>query len=313
VTIGVAAHGAAAGAAVLAALAAVEAVGVGEIRGFAVFAAIEADGRLLRAETQRGGHAALLAELDAGGLRARATASTVAAVISSGPDRPEPLAQFLPGSAAGLVTGHRLPNTAGADGVPVNQAALRLLEAGAAPEEAVTRVIAANPEIDAGLIAVSLDGVAAAETGRVLRRTERGAARLSLRGGAAAVAVLHNAIEPWEGLAALAAGAARAVLEAALPPLPCARLLVGLVLEPGVADALWLDAEGAATRIVSANPGHRTYRGWTSSAVYLGTPVWRDGVRLGIVVGEARCRLEQGRIVEVDPTRPAVAWLPDPE
>ncbi len=42
-----------------------------------------------------------------------------AALMSSGPNRPSPLAQFTPGDArVGLVTGHRLPNTVGAGGDP---------------------------------------------------------------------------------------------------------------------------------------------------------------------------------------------------
>lgn len=310
-TIGIAAHGAGAGRAVLAGLTAVETVGSGEIGGFAVFRAIAADGTPIAAETQRDGAVALLAALDRQGLVSRAEAAPVAALISSGPDRPAPLAQFLAAGPVGLVTGHRLPNTAGADGVPLNLAALRLLEAGAAPAEAVAAVVEANPEVDAGLIAVAPGALASAETGRVGRRTDRGGARLDIRGGAAAgVAVLHNAIEPFEGLAALAAGAARAVLEAALPPLPGFAIAPGTTLDLDVEDGVWLSPDGAVLRIASGNPGLARYQGWTSSAVYLGTPVHQHGRRVGVTVGEARCRLDRGRVVEVDPARPEVRWLP---
>lgn len=310
-TIGIAAHGPAAGGAVLAGLAAVEAVGTGEIRGFGVFAALCPDGTLLRVEVQRGGGEALRTELARLGLTERAGAAPVAALISSGPDRPDPLSQFLPGSAAGLVTGHRLPNTPGADTVPLNVAALRRLEAGADPAAAVSDVTGANPEIDAGLIAVTTRSVALSETRRVGRRNDRGSARLDIRNGAAGIAVLHNAIQPFEGLAALAAGAGRAVLEAALPALPRFRLVPGTTLEPGAADGVWIAPDGAVERIASGNPGHAGYQGWTSSAVYLGTPVFQDGRRAGTTIGEARCRLDRGRIIEVDPDRQDVTWIRD--
>lgn len=307
-TIGIAAFGAGAGRAVLAGLAAVEAVGGGEIRGFGVFRAIAADGAAIDAETQRDGGPALRTSLERRGLLQAAEAATVAAVISSGPDRPEPLAQFLPGSAAGLVTGHRLPNTPGPDGVPLNLAALRRLEAGETPAAAVEAVIAASPEIDAGLIAVAPGALAIAETRRVLRRNDRGCARLILADDAAGVAVLHNAIQPFEGLAALAAGAARAALEAALPPLPAFRIRPGTRIEPAAEDGVWLDEGGTVLRVAGCNPGLVQYRGWTSSAVYLGTPVHVAGRRAGVTVGEARCRLDRGLVEEVDPGRPEVRW-----
>lgn len=310
-TIGIAAFGADAGRAILAGLAAVEAVGAGEIRGFGVFRALAADGTPIDADTQEGGGTALRASLERRGLLATAEATTVAALISSGPDRPEPLTQFLPGSTAGLVTGHRLPNTAGADGVPLNLAALRRLEAGETPDAAAAAVIAGNPEIDAGLITVAPGALGVAETARVLRRNDRGRALLLLPGGGAGVAVLHNAIQPFEGLALLAAGTARGVLEAARPLLPAFRISSGTRVEFGGEDGVWLGEDGTLLRITGGNPGLALYRGWTSSAVYLGTPVHRGGRRVGVTVGEARCRLDGGLVEEVDPSRPEVRWLPD--
>lgn len=310
-TIGIAAFGTAAGRAILAGLAAVEAVGAGEIRGFGVFRAISPDGTLIDAETQDGGATALRAALQAHGLLAAAETAAVAALISSGPDRPEPLTQFLPGSSAGLVTGHRLPNTRGADWVALNLAALRRLQAGESPESALSTVVTGNPEVDAGLIAVAPGALAVAETARVLRRNDRGRALLVLPGGAAGVAVLHNAIQPFEGLAQLAAGVARTVLEAALPPLPAFRIAAGTRIALGTEDGVWLDGDGAVQRIAGGNPGLTLYRGWTSSAVYLGTPVHQGGRRVGITVGEARCRLDRGLVEAVDPARPEVRWQPD--
>ena len=61
-TIGIGAAGPNAGLAVFRALAAAEAVGHGAIGGFAVFAVLTADGRVIRAETQRGGSATLFTD-----------------------------------------------------------------------------------------------------------------------------------------------------------------------------------------------------------------------------------------------------------
>src|SRR5699024_9962606 len=122
-TIGIAAHGPNAGLAVARALAAVEKVATGATRGYAVFAAIDSAGRLHRAETQRGGTATLFVDAEATGVAppAEAAAAHTAGLISSGPDRPAPLTQYVPAEpGAGLVTGHRLPNAAGTSGRPVN-------------------------------------------------------------------------------------------------------------------------------------------------------------------------------------------------
>ncbi|MCD0502879.1 DUF6963 family protein, partial [Bordetella petrii] len=141
-TIGIAASGPRAGAAVRAALLGAELLGRGAIGGFAVYAVLDQDGVLHHCQTQRGGVGQL--DMPSAWLDAR-----VAAAISSGPDRPEPLAQFLPGAnGVGLVTGHRLPNRAGRDGVPLNQAVLARLARGQEPRQAVDAVMTANPEVD---------------------------------------------------------------------------------------------------------------------------------------------------------------------
>jgi hypothetical protein len=88
-----------------------------------VFVAITGDGRVIRAETQRGGTATLFLKGETTGTNPpdEAGASPLAALMSSGPDRPEPLAQFVVADGrAGLVTGHRLPNAAAVSGRPLN-------------------------------------------------------------------------------------------------------------------------------------------------------------------------------------------------
>src|SRR3546814_7427510 len=121
------------------ALSAVGRVGRGDIGGFASFVAISGAGGLLTADTQRGGTATLFG---AKGTPPPAFASArLVALISSGPDRPEPLMQFTPADAAvGMVSGHRLPNTPGVDGRPLNLAVLARLQQGETPDRKSTRL-----------------------------------------------------------------------------------------------------------------------------------------------------------------------------
>jgi len=199
-TLGVAAYGAGAGGAVLSAWAAAETAGSGAIGGFVVFTVLTAAGPI-SIECQRGGLIALHAQ----GIPDEMIHAPVAALITSGPDRPQPLTQFLAAGNSALVTGHRLPNLKGANGIPVNIAALRRIERCTAPQDAVTQVCADNPTLDAGLIAVTRDGIGLAETAEVHKRGDRG--QTLIYGSGRALALLHNSIDPIAGFADLVARA----------------------------------------------------------------------------------------------------------
>ena len=181
-TIGIAAFGPNAGRAVIQALSAVEAVGRGAIGGFVSFVAITASGRVDRLQTQHGGTEMLIRGV-AGSLPPAIAEATIAGLMSSGPDRPEPLSQFTPADGdVGLVTGHRMPNTIGVNGMNLNDEVLQLMRSGHRPLDAVDRVIAANPDGDAGIIALSLDGcIHAADTPSVGRRGDCGRATIGSR------------------------------------------------------------------------------------------------------------------------------------
>ena len=114
-TIGIAVHGPQAARAALAGLEAVEAVGRGAIGGFVSLSVITPGRKLIDLGVQRGGAQAMLAQPG----MAQTDGARLAVLMSSGPDRPEPLSQFTPcDPAAGLITGHRLPNMPGPDGIP---------------------------------------------------------------------------------------------------------------------------------------------------------------------------------------------------
>ena len=221
-TIGIATTGESAGLAAFRALEAVERVARGAIGGFVSFVVISQAGDLLRAETQRGGTGTLFVEGERTGASPPpdVAGARFAALMSSGPDRPAPLAQFTPGdAAAGLVTGHRLPNMPG-DGAEraLNQAVLARLASGADARSAVETELARHPEADAGLIALDRQGrLHAQNSAFVGGRGDLGAALLADDQRGHRVAVLHNAIHPIGGLAALAAGVAMDCMAPARP------------------------------------------------------------------------------------------------
>ncbi|NHC60063.1 DUF6963 family protein [Paenalcaligenes suwonensis] len=144
-----------------------EILGSGAIGGFAVLAVMAEDGTVHYSQTQDGGSHAL--DVDPAWLQCER-----AALISSGPHRPEPLQQFLPSlPGVALMTGHRLPNRPTPQGLPVNQLALQALQRSRSAEQAVQDTVTAYPEYDAGLMAVTVDGqIAYANTARVTRRPD---------------------------------------------------------------------------------------------------------------------------------------------
>ncbi len=194
-TIGIAAFGPHAGAAVLAAWAAAEAAGSGAIGGFAVFTVLTDKSRLLSVECQRGG----LVAIRRNGFPDEMAHAPVAAIITSGPDRPLPLSQFLVAGNSALITGHRLPNLMGADEMPVNNTALRLIEKGMSAKDAVMTVCRDNPSLDAALIAVTRDAIGMAETATVRKRDDRG--QMLVLEQDRGLALLHNSIFPVTGFA----------------------------------------------------------------------------------------------------------------
>lgn len=282
-TIGIAATGPNAGLAIVEALEAVEKIATGAIGGFVSLVAIGLDGQMHRAETQRGGTRGL------GGPAALSEAirtARFAGLISSGPDRPDPLSQFTPARAGvGLVTGHRFPSTPGPEGRPLNEMVLDLMAAGRSPQEAVDTVVQANGQMDAGLIALSLDGaIYGADTAYVVGMPRRGAVTLLSDDGTAAVSVLHNSIVPWRATAALAADVAMAVLSLGPPAHDAMTVRTGLPIRRTHFNAWEIDGAGQATA-VHLGPG------WPQSGTFafgLGplAPVLSGPVRRGTALDE---------------------------
>ena len=325
-TIGIGISGRYAGFAALRGLEAVEAFARGMLGGFVSLAVITRDGQLLRGYTQRGGVYAICYDGVEGPMLVRecpfpgtvsltiplaiATAER-AVLISSGPDRAEPLSQFAPGDpAVGLISGHRLPNMPGSVDQPlaINLACLEQMRAGADPAQAVSDVLTACPAADAGLIAVAGDGrIGIGNSALVERRSDAGACLLAQDG--IRIGVLHNSIFPTHGLAELAAGAALDAIEPADAADFTIRLNAGLVLEVADTPQVTVNAEGVVTRLQVGNPGWST-PSWQGAAAMRDTCVFNgSGQLLGRLVTEAYCQAQDGKLLRCNGQPTAELWV----
>jgi hypothetical protein len=299
VTIGIAAFGPNAARAIVRALSAIEAVGRGAIGGFVSLVAITATGHVERRQTQQGG-SALLFPGGPASMPAIIADARIAGLMSSGPNRPEPLSQFTPADGqVGIVTGHRMPNTIGASGMNVNDEVLERMRGGEAPADAVRRVTAANPDVDAGLIALAIDGsIAAADTSSVARRGDTGRAMIGSASEGAAVAVLHNAIRPHRPIAALAAEIAMDILK---PSDRCDGWITfrkGARALPGLANSVSVGADGLVDSITVENP--RLLVGRWNFGIGYETPVVAANGAVAALVYEPYMVLEDGRLSTID-------------
>ena len=301
-TIGIGASGPNAGRAVYDALAAAEKIGTGSIGGFVTYAAIGAGGEVLRSETQRGGTTTLFIEGETTGIEPPPAIAEAryAAVISSGPDRPGPLDQFVPADPkGGLVTGHRIPPSIGTDGKEMNVATLALLIGGATAIDATERVVGASPEADCGLIAIDMNGGAHfCNTERVKRRPDVGTALRRDEESGAVVAVLHNAIRPYPTVAEVATAIALETMVGAPRPAGWVTINAGISVEMGSENAVHCDGAGIAQRITTTDPAIGE-RGELGAVIYIASTVYLDGKAVGHSMFEPLCPLENGRIVHL--------------
>jgi hypothetical protein len=301
-TIGIGAYGPRAGLAVYRALQSAERVGRGAICGFATYAAIASDGRVFRHQTQRGGSATLFIEGEATGVPPPEDVADAiaAAVISSGPERPEPLSQFLAADAAGgLVTGHRLPNGVSVDGTALNLDTLNHLIAGKSAKEAVDLVIDRNREADVGLLAVDLRGGAySRNSDRVRRRPDLGHARVEDATAGAVVEVLHNAIRPFPATAIIAAGVALDTMRGDPKAAGWITIEAGVPLVLGEENAVHCGKELRAQRVVTTDPTIVKGR-HACAGIYLHSKVYSDDKLIGLTMFEPITAVEDGTITEM--------------
>ncbi len=295
-TVGIGIAGPGAGRAALAALHMVERVGRGMLGGFVSLAALDARGNLHRAETGRGGAAALFA----GAMPEEIANAPRVALISSGPDRLPPLSQFTPATAGlACISGHRLPNMpAVPGGEAVNVLALTAIAQGGAAQDVLDSLLARYPQADAGLIAVTASGeVAMANSALVAKRTDAGA--LMTCDAGLKIAILHNAIFPVKGLAEIAAGAA---IDSCVPADAYdfeISLTAGVPLNASEQTGVEIDGDG---RVIGINGLHKGWLEpiWQGAAAMRGSPVLRGGRQIGTLVSEAYCIAHHGVLRSCD-------------
>ncbi|MEB3213692.1 MAG: hypothetical protein VKL39_20255 [Leptolyngbyaceae bacterium] len=301
-TIAIGAYGEKAGTAIFRALQAAEAVGEGAIRGFVMFAIITPDGSLKRYETQRGGTRTLFTDGETTGVEPPEDVrrAIAAALISSGPDRPQPLSQFLAAdAAAGLVTAHRVPQGPSVNNIPLNIEVLKALQAGQSAQAATESVLSQNPQADVGFITIDTRGNLHVQNApRVQKRSDVGGAYREDASTGAKLAVVHNAIEPHGSLAPLVADIGFRQMVEADPILGWVTLTAGAPVVYGDIDAIDVDAEGKVERIVTSD---RTFtdRARSGVAIYLHSLVRQNGTVLGRTLFEPICVVDKGHLLEM--------------
>lgn len=299
-TIAIGAYGQNAGLAIFKGLRAAEAVAEGAIRGFVMLAVITPDGSLKRYETQRGGTHTLFIDGETTGVEPpeEVKRAIAAALISSGPDRPVPLAQFLTADArAGLVTAHRVPQGPSVNGIPLNIEVLEALKADKSAQEATESVLSQNPFADVGFITIDRHGNLHVQNApRVQKRPDIGFAYREAPETGAKLAVLHNAIEPHGSLAPLVADIGFRQMVEVDPVIGWFTLSVGIPIVYGEGDAVDIDEQGVAIKVVTSD---RTFtdRARSGVGIYLHSLVRQNGRVLGKTLVEPICTVSDGRLL----------------
>jgi hypothetical protein len=192
-----------------------------------------------------------------------------------------------------------MPNTIGAAGIKLNDEVLSLMRSGRSPEKAVEHVVAANPDIDAGMIALSLDGHAfAANTVCVQKRRDIGRAAIGLLEQGAQVIVLHNAIRPHRPIAALASEIAMDVMQPDDRPDGWITFRAGIPLVLGAMNAVGVNSDGVVEAVIVEN--HRLLAGPQSLGIGFEAPVLRHAEAIGVTLYEPYMVVADGRLQTVD-------------
>jgi len=178
------------------------------IGGFTVLAYLDKNGKFKSFETQRGGTRTLFTEGEETGVNPpeELSNSRIAGLIAGGPDRLEPLTQFLAyKDNVGIITGHRIPTYNSVNNKPINQEVLSHIEKGLTANEAIDKVFDENPECDTGLLSIDMKGnIGMRNSEKVLRNIESiGYAKRSNTENR--IEVLLNEIFPHQETAELAA------------------------------------------------------------------------------------------------------------
>lgn len=299
-TIGIGAIGPNAGLAVWKGLNCAERVTSGSIGGFATFAIMDEDQKVHYYCTQRGGSRTLFTFGDSVLTEPpeEVAKASLAAVISSGPDRTEPLTMYLASEdGVGMVTGHRIPSAVGVDGIPVNLQVLALMKEGVTAEQAVSAVMEKNPSVDAGLIAIDVNGSGGMmDSHKVEQRPDHASKTLSA--GDVKVFVLNNEIYPVGITAEVAAAIAFETMTGEREADFRISISAGLKVQFDHQDKIVINDENEAVEIYTSD--RTVLKAETVCVVpYLGSLVIHRGTVIGRLMNEPITLLRDGVIVKL--------------
>ena len=295
-TIGIAAFGPNAALGIISGLDAVEKIGRGAIGGFVSIVALNEKGELIRFASQDGG-AKILFTND---LIYRIKGVRLAGLISSGPNRPEPLSQFIAAKpGVGIVTGHRMPQTKSSNGTALNSLVLQNMEKGMHPQQAIDVVTATHPNADAGFIAFSIDGdIGQGNCALVSMRSDQGLGSLSVNKEVAWVSTIHNSISPSGLIVTLANQVTLDTMLSSDLESEWITIEAGIKLELGAEPRVYVGSNGKINRIIVA---HGDYlKGQRSIGLGDMVPVVSGSTQLGWLGYEPFLIVENGRIKSVD-------------
>lgn len=295
-TIGIAASGRWAGAGILSGLRAVEEVGRGAIGGFVSLAVLTEEQKLLRAETQDGGVQSLFDGPPSDDiLQAR-----WAGLISSGPNRPAPLSQFVAAlPRVGIVTGHRFPQAQTNDGQALNNLVLSIMQAGSPPQDAVDDVIARHPDFDAGFLALSVHGeIGLGNMPAVASLKDQGSLMTRCTETGNRVATLHNAIRPHRAIALLANEVALDEMRFRATRLETITISAGVAIVVGDTPEIVIDNNHKALRVIHPEASDAAEK--TAFGVGDNVRITKLGKMFGWLDQEPFMVVSQGVIVTLD-------------
>jgi hypothetical protein len=316
-TIAIAASGPRAGEAVFRALEEAEKISSGSIHGVAWFMAMTKDGKVHRfSNFGRGGTKTMFINGEETGTPppAEIAEAPFAGVVSTGPRDPtyriyDPGKYPNGGDDVGFVVGHRLPNSIGKNGLPVDHEVFSLMQKGLSARAAVDRVMGANEDLDVGLIAVDRKGLVAMHNSALVdKRYDYGRARGEDPASGAVVETIFNEIHPPQAVAQLVVNVALEIMSDARKP--DFQITVKAGTKVGLANENVVEVDGnmLATRITTTVPAHLT--GEKVAVIpYILTKVVQQGKTIGYTINEPLSVLQDGVIKTVSTQKEMKIWV----
>ena len=295
-TIGVVLRGPSAGAALVQSLASLENVALGSIGGFVSLVVLTKGKQPQFYQIQNGGVSALFATNGNKILPDSLVESDRAALISSGPNRPEPLNRFLAWDDAGnLVSGHRFPHTYSASGFPLNQVALNLIQNNGCAENQLKDLMKQNDHLDAGLVAMDVAGTLfQGDTARVRARGDTASAAVQTDDYAFSITL--NSIRPANLIALMLAEKLKHSMSADTRPV----LSIDTDAKICAADTKAVIINDLSNVIAINTPEQCWFTGSTEGALMeTGTHIIKNGICVGRMQDEPYVIANNGQLISL--------------